>query len=301
MSYEEFKNQLGLDPDSYLQLFTPTPKPPGRKNDKLLSFLSDDCYLTPTTSQLSPVYSTRSSSCSSASCSLKQSDNCSDISGQLNYLSDDSQSPELVNFSPSELDAISSPYSPLQCSSKLLATNAFDSGFPQPLFDDNECTLSSPPRPVSVRGVSSSASSDQMRLGEGNCEFMDTEDTLFAQANKGAITSNTPLEMRVLTTSVAEPIPLGTASLQQGSEETPLENSRHTAVDKQILCSTSSTFKMRSTEEPSRQSRRMPLKSVTNTPPSKSMTEGKASGSMRAVKSPSCVSKRRKVKTVARN
>ena len=161
MSYKELKEQLGVDPDSSYLLFTPTPKPPRQtsKTDKLLSFISDSCYLTPSTpasyseprsTNHSPLLSlSDSESIGSNSSSLARHGHLeisSNLIEQFNThcLSSSSSSPNRsqFNLSPSELEGlpVSSPYSPSCCSSQSLTINPSASGFPQPVF--SECDLS---------------------------------------------------------------------------------------------------------------------------------------------------------------
>ncbi len=241
MSYAEFKEQLGMHPDASLQLFTPTPKPHrhSSKRDKLLSFLSDNCYL----NQVSPTLSSDSST------------NCSDIGDdQLSYPSEESQSPNQVHFSASELDAISSPYSSSYCS---ITINPTGSGFPQPIFDNDEFALSSPPnrslKRINVSVFKPLACADKDKASE----HMETEDTLFSQCN-GA--EDTPLDMRALTTGLVGPTPTS----MQGSEETLMNspNGCHSVTSKQF----SKTFK--SFEEPEKPNTRVALQSVENNIPS---------------------------------
>ncbi len=266
MSYTELKEQLGMHPDASLQLFTPTPKPrrQSSKRDKLLSFLSDSCYL----NQLSPTLDSDSS---------RSNSNCSDISDdQLSYPSEESQSPNQVHFSASELDAISSPYSSSYCS---LAVNPIGSGFPQPIFDNDEFALSSPPNQSSKRlNVSvfkPLACADKNEASE----HMDTEDTLFSQS-QGA--DDTPLDMRALTTGLVSPTPTSMRALttglvsptptsMQGSEETLMNspNGCHPVTSKQF-CLDSKTFKSHSFEEPEKPNARVALQPVDTNVPSPS-------------------------------
>lgn len=162
MSYKELKEHLGVDPDSSYLLFTPTPKPPRQtsKTDKLLSFLSDSCYLTPggpTNTQStnhSPLFSLSDSEStgSSSNSRAKHSEHghCLEISSNLieqfdTHCLSSPSSPNRSHFnlSPSEFEGlpVSSPYSPSCCSSQSLTINPSASGFPQPLF--SECDLSS--------------------------------------------------------------------------------------------------------------------------------------------------------------
>ncbi len=190
-----------MHPDSSLQLFTPSPRRPCRhsnKHNKLLSFLSDSCYLTTSPSSPAALHSDSSLSYPNSNTSRSNSSlSRSDISqNELSYPSEESESLNNVCFSPSELDASLSPYSPSHCLSSSLVVNPNGSGFPQPFFDDNDnLACSSPP----------SRRPQQMDIFDRNeaSEIMDTEDTLFAQSSAG--TSSTLLELRSLTTSLAAP------------------------------------------------------------------------------------------------
>ena len=258
MSYSELKEQLGVDPDTSFALFTPTPKPHRHANrsDKLLSFLSDSCYLTPGTKQPSTL-----------SDSEPDSDLDSNMADQLE-LSSASSSPSPLDLSASEIDRIPPPFSPSQCSSKSLAHSASGSGFPQPLFDDDDLTLSSPPRsaPRSRQTVSTSH-------GASNVVDLDTEDTLFAQS-RGPLASNVSLNIPALPFPLVghSPNPAPSSSgCSQGSEETPIEydslSSRHPApAEQQLLASVSNSLKMLPFKARQAPSERVALKSVENVP-----------------------------------
>jgi len=233
MSYKELKEQLGVDPDLSVHLFTPVPKEKKTIKNKLLSFLSDSCYLTPASSH---SHSTLSDSSMSDSQTL-------DLSTSLrSHIDSDSQAS--VSFSPSELDAISSPFSPSECTSKTVAMNSNASGFPQPLFcEDDE--ISFPNRSFEAPIPKPLISSD----------MMDTEDTLFAQPSTAQVSpqellANSSLSARCFNTS-------------QASEETPTEwaNTRPNVSQAHLLASVSNSLKTTSVMEP-----RPALKSVANVP-----------------------------------
>ena len=261
MSYKELKEQLGVDPETSFALFTPTPKPHRHANrsDKLLSFLSDSCYLTPGTKQLSTLSDSESDS---------DSDIDSDMADQLEF-SSASSSPSPLDLSASEVDRIPPPFSPSQCSSKSLTLSPSGSGFPQPLFDDDDLTLSSPPRsaPRSRRIVSASHGASN------GLDSIDTEDTLFAQS-RGPLASNISLEMpsRPFALTGSSPNSASSSSgYSQGSEETPIEydsvNSRHpAAAEQQLLASVSNSLKMLPFKARQAPSERVALKSVENIP-----------------------------------
>lgn len=108
MSYEELKEQLGVDPDcTYHQLFSPSPKKPAPLNGKkVLSFVSDSWYLSSPSNEI---------------------DNEHHSPNQADH------SPELNSDNGEYLSASTSPYIPPGA-----PLNESLSGFPQPLFDDDD-------------------------------------------------------------------------------------------------------------------------------------------------------------------
>lgn len=150
MSYKELKEQLGIDPDSS---FSPVHKP-SSQTDKLLSFISDSCYLTP--DRPGGHSDSRSTSCSSISslsdsesvdsCSITDTncsnrDCCVEVNSNLieqfdtHCLSPCTTLPNETSLSLSELTnlPVSTPHSPSVHSGQSFM-DLSDSGLPQPLF-----------------------------------------------------------------------------------------------------------------------------------------------------------------------
>lgn len=228
-----------MHPDSSLQLFTPSPHPcrHSSKHKKLLSFLSDSCYLT--TSQSSPELD----SDSSLSYSNSGSPHSNIDEDQLSSPLDESQSSIDVCFSPSELDGISSPYSSAHCQ-RSHVVNSSGSEFPQPFFGDNDgMIVSSSPSQSNHRKMSVS-------VFDHNEEIMDIEDTLFAQSS-AASTNTVPLELRTLTSGLAAPTPHCTTSHHNIS---------------QPFCEEFKTFQSNMCKETVQSNKRMALQCVVNLP-----------------------------------